>query len=284
MCFTSLGGLSTVQLATMYGTPGTTFADIAGGATTACPTTPILLSGADDQSGTYSYFFKDVLSKVASPPAGIATPLASITGYAARYTNSHLDETIVAYVNANPTAIGFFGYSYYAANAGTLTAVAIKNSANAYVAPTMASIADGSYNPLARPIYMNVVNTKWKMVTPYLKFAISAAGQDMIAEAGFVALPASLAAVEASKFGGTSATTYTCPSAALLLEGSSTVKPIAEGWRKAFAMHCDQGITVRGGGSSNGARAVCGEARETSNGAKLKISSLARLESKMIGD
>jgi phosphate transport system substrate-binding protein len=187
-CFTSLGGLTVAQLATMYGTPGTTFAAIAGGATAACPDTAIALSGADDQSGTYEYFFKDALAKSASPPAGIDTPLASITGYAASYYNSHEDEDIVAYLNANPTAIGFFGYSYYAANAGTLTAVPIANGDGAYITPSAAVIQDGSYNPLARPIFMNVQNSKMDKVKPLLDFAFGAEGQEMIATVGYVAL------------------------------------------------------------------------------------------------
>jgi phosphate transport system substrate-binding protein len=170
-CFASLGGLTVAQLATMYGTPGTTFAAIAGGVTTACPATPILLSGADDQSGTYSYFFGDVMDMA---------PLADIANYAASYVNSHEDEDIVAYVTANPTAVGFFGYSYYAANAGTLTAVPIENSAGVMITPTSGAggtISDGSYNPLSRAIYMNVDNSEWSKVSAYIDFGFSKIGQ-----------------------------------------------------------------------------------------------------------
>ncbi|QNE33351.1 phosphate ABC transporter substrate-binding protein [Sphingomonas sp. NBWT7] len=60
------------------------------------------------------------------------------------------DNLIVQKLTANANAIGVFGYSYLEENAGAVNAVPI-----AGVAPTDASIADGSY-PGARPLYLYV--------------------------------------------------------------------------------------------------------------------------------
>ena len=55
--------------------------------------------------------------------------------------------------------MGYFGYSYYEQNSDTLTAVEI-DAANGCVAPSAETAQDGSYTPLARPlfIYPSVTN------------------------------------------------------------------------------------------------------------------------------
>ena len=56
------------------------------------------------------------------------------------YTNSAEDEVVVNYLESNEAAIGYFGYAYYKANQDKLTAVAIKNDAGNYVAPSPTSV------------------------------------------------------------------------------------------------------------------------------------------------
>lgn len=44
------------------------------------------------------------------------------------------------------------------------------------------------------------------------------------------------------------------------IAGSSTVKPVVQRWKEGYEEGCDDiEVTVRGGGSSNGARCVCGK-------------------------
>ncbi|MBY9061765.1 substrate-binding domain-containing protein [Sphingomonas yunnanensis] len=60
------------------------------------------------------------------------------------------DNLIVQKLRANPDAIGIFGYAYLEENAGAVRGVTLGG-----VAPSYASIADGSY-PGARPLYLYV--------------------------------------------------------------------------------------------------------------------------------
>jgi phosphate transport system substrate-binding protein len=52
--------------------------------------------------------------------------------------------------------LGFFGYAYYAENQKRLKSVPIVNKAGKAVSPSMEAVIDGSYNPLARPIFIYV--------------------------------------------------------------------------------------------------------------------------------
>ena len=76
-------------------------------------------------------------------------------------------------------ALGFFGYAYYIENPGKTKAVAIVNDAGEAVLPSDASVQDGSYNPLSRPlfIYVNKESLKTKpQVAEFVKFYFSEAG------------------------------------------------------------------------------------------------------------
>ena len=52
--------------------------------------------------------------------------------------------------------LAYFGYAYYVVNKDKLKAVAIKHKDGKAVLPSMATIADGSYKPLSRPIFIYV--------------------------------------------------------------------------------------------------------------------------------
>jgi phosphate transport system substrate-binding protein len=52
-------------------------------------------------------------------------------------------------------ALGYFGFSYYEENQDKLKALEV-DSGNGCVAPSLATAQDGSYNPLARPLFMYV--------------------------------------------------------------------------------------------------------------------------------
>ena len=63
----------------------------------------------------------------------------------------------------------------------------------------------------------------------------------------------------AAQYKGSSYYDCGCGETAIRLEGSSTVFPVATAWKNAFAHHCpNYKVEVVGGGSSNGARAACG--------------------------
>lgn len=105
------------------------------------PNAPLDLYGAGSDSGTYDYFVEAVL--------GAAVPMRS------DYVASEDDYLIAQDVAENPNGMGFFGYSYYVEHEGRLRAVAIDGGAGCTM-PTATTIADGSYQPLARPIFIYV--------------------------------------------------------------------------------------------------------------------------------
>jgi phosphate transport system substrate-binding protein len=107
------------------------------------PSEPIELYGPGTDSGTFDYF-TDVINGEEG---------ASRTDYA----SSEDDNVIVQGVQGSPNALGYFGYTYYEENQDALKAVEI-DSGDGCVAPSSEAAQDGSYAPLARPLFIYVAN------------------------------------------------------------------------------------------------------------------------------
>ncbi|WP_322512065.1 PstS family phosphate ABC transporter substrate-binding protein [Chloroflexus sp.] len=105
------------------------------------PDAPLHLYGAGADSGTYDYFTSAIVGK-----EGVSR---------GDYTASEDDYLLAQDVAADQFGLGFFGYAYYVEYTGQLHAVAIDNG-NGCIAPSETTIADGSYQPLSRPIFMYV--------------------------------------------------------------------------------------------------------------------------------
>jgi phosphate transport system substrate-binding protein len=86
---------------------------------------------------------------------------AEINGEEARsrtnYTASEDDNVLVNGVATEANALGYFGYSYLAANPDKLKAVQV-NSGGGCVGPSPETVADGTYTPLSRPLFIYVNN------------------------------------------------------------------------------------------------------------------------------
>ena len=95
------------------------------------------MPGAD--SGTFDYFTEVVNGKVDE-----STQFA---------TQSEDDNTLVTGVAGNKNAIGYFGYAYFVENQDKLKAVGVDGGSGC-VDPTDATIADGTYKPLSRPLFI----------------------------------------------------------------------------------------------------------------------------------
>jgi phosphate transport system substrate-binding protein len=135
------------------------------------------MPGAD--SGTFDYFTEVINGKVDS-----ATQNA---------TQSEDDNILVTGVEGDANAISFFGYAYYVENKDKLKALEVDGGTGC-VGPSEATINDGSYKPLSRPlfIYPDVKKAKAK---PELKAYVDyylANTNALSAEVGYVALPADL--------------------------------------------------------------------------------------------
>jgi phosphate transport system substrate-binding protein len=133
---------------------------------------------------------------------------AEINGEEARsrtnYTASEDDNVLVNGVATEQNALGYFGYSYLAANPDKLKAVQI-NSGGGCVAPSPETVANNTYKPLARPLYIYVNNaSKSKpqvldFVDYYVQNTVQIAGEENfvpLTEAQKTALQSAFASFE----------------------------------------------------------------------------------------
>ena len=171
----------------------------------ACADSEIKLWGADSDSGTYEYFGEQVFCKKCFADAD---PVAEGFDQARGYQNSADDNQIVNGINNDENAIGYFGYAYYEENANTMSVVSIANNdthgvqdAGGAVAPNAATVADNSYAPLSRAIYMNVNNNDWDLVRGFFEYGYSEEGMEHVSEVGYVALPDEMIADMLSRLG-----------------------------------------------------------------------------------
>lgn len=142
----------------------------------AWPAEPLKLYGAGSDSGTFDYFTEAVNGKSkASRPD---------------YTASEDDNTLVQGIAGDKNALGYFGYAYYAENQAKLKAVPVVNKEGKATLPGEASVKDGSYNPLARPIfiYVNKKSLERPEVKRFVEFYLTR-GADMAKEVKYIALP-----------------------------------------------------------------------------------------------
>jgi phosphate transport system substrate-binding protein len=107
------------------------------------PDEPLTLSGPGTDSGTFDYFTDEINGEEG----------ASRTDYNA----SENDNVIVQAVAGEKGALGYLGYTYYEQNADTLKAVEIDGGGGC-VTPSAETAQDGSYVPLARPLFIYVSN------------------------------------------------------------------------------------------------------------------------------
>ena len=142
----------------------------------AFPDAPLKLFGAGADSGTFEYFTEAVTGKAKSSRGD--------------YTASEDDNVLVQGVQRDVNAIGYFGYAYYAENKDKLKAVQIVNKDGKAVYPSEAAVIDGSYNPMARPIFIYVSEAGYKRpeVKEFIEFFLKE-GAKMAKEVKYVPLP-----------------------------------------------------------------------------------------------
>ena len=107
------------------------------------PDQPLKLFGAGSDSGTFDYFTEAIVGKSKSSRGD--------------YTASEDDNVLVQGVTRDKGAIGYFGFAYYIENQKKLRAVPIvEKDGKPAVSPSMETVIDGTYQPLARPIFIYV--------------------------------------------------------------------------------------------------------------------------------
>ena len=109
----------------------------------AWPDQPMKLFGAGSDSGTFDYFTEAIVGKSKSSRGD--------------FTASEDDNVLVQGVAGDVNAIGYFGYAYYAENQGKLKALPIiEKDGKPAVSPSPETVIAGTYQPLARPIFIYV--------------------------------------------------------------------------------------------------------------------------------
>ena len=109
-------------------------------------------------------------------------------------------------------ALGYFGFAYYVENKDKLRAVKIVDKAGPGVEPSFETVINGSYQPLARPIfiYVNAKSLERPEVKEFVEFYMKSA-ETLVREVKYVPLPAKAYAyniehankkVLGTKFGG----------------------------------------------------------------------------------
>jgi len=139
------------------------------------PAERLMLFGPGADSGTFDYFTEAVNGKAKSSRGD--------------YTASEDDNTLVQGVENNKSALGYFGFAYYAAHKDKLRAVPV-DGGKGPVEPSLEAVTKGTYNPLSRPLFVYVKDTALKRpeVQEFVKFMLTEGGA-LVSEVGYLPLP-----------------------------------------------------------------------------------------------
>ena len=140
------------------------------------PAEEIDLYGPGTDSGTFDYFTETVNGE-----SGASRP---------DYQASEDDNILVQGVAGERYALGYLGYAYFTENTDKLKLVAVDGGSGC-VAPSDETIADGSYAPLSRPLFIYVKHAALARpeVRTYVEFLIENA-EDVVPATGYHALSA----------------------------------------------------------------------------------------------
>lgn len=144
------------------------------------PDDPIALAGPGIESGTFDFFTQVVTGQEHSSRAD--------------YKVSEDDDVLVEHVVRNKNALAYFGMAYFAKNRTRLRAVAIddqdEKNGDGAVLPTPKTVADGSYQPLSRPLFLYVSKAELarQPVEHFVEFYLRNAHR-VAPNIGYVALP-----------------------------------------------------------------------------------------------
>ncbi len=140
------------------------------------PDQALKLYGPGTDSGTFEYFTEAINGKAKSSRGD--------------YTASEDDNVLVQGVAGDKGGLGYFGLAYYLENKDKLKAVEIQNKEGQFVAPGIEATKDGSYNPLARPIfiYVNKASFARPEVKEFVNFYLDEAPQ-IVKDVKYVPLP-----------------------------------------------------------------------------------------------
>ncbi len=165
----------------------------------AFPDRPIKLYGPGADSGSFEYFTEAINGKSKSTRGD--------------FTASEDDNVLVQGVSRDVGGLGYFGYAYYTENKDKLSAAAVVAAAGKpAVSPSLETVINGSYQPLARPIfiYINAKSAAKPEVKEFVEYYMKN-GEKLTEEVKYISLPAKAYAynlehfakmAKGTKFGG----------------------------------------------------------------------------------
>jgi phosphate transport system substrate-binding protein len=136
------------------------------------PDRDLSLYGAGTDSGTFDYFTAEINGEEGATRGD--------------YTASENDNDLVIGVSGDDGALGYFGLAYYEENADQLKLLGVDGGAGC-VEPSSATVLDGTYTPLSRPLYVYVTNDALarEEVAEFMRFYLTE-GAALSAEVGYV--------------------------------------------------------------------------------------------------
>jgi phosphate transport system substrate-binding protein len=131
------------------------------------PNKKIVLTGRNTASGTYAFFNKKVCEK---------------EDYSDRMMNLASNSAIIQTITQDKWAIGYVGLGYLAKNKDKVKGLKVEG-----VAPSQKTVVDNSY-VINRPLYLYTVGKPKGTAKKYLDLILSETGQQVVTQAGFVAV------------------------------------------------------------------------------------------------
>ena len=105
----------------------------------------------------------------------------------ADYVASEDDNVLVTGISFSKNSLGYFGYAYYIENKDIFKVVKIDGGGGC-IEPSMETVADGSYSPLARPVFIYANNdhiSNRPEVAAFLEYYLTE-GSQYVTEVGYV--------------------------------------------------------------------------------------------------
>ncbi|WP_071515190.1 PstS family phosphate ABC transporter substrate-binding protein [Geitlerinema sp. PCC 9228] len=144
------------------------------------PDQELSLYGPGTDSGTFDYFTEAIVGEDGASRGD--------------YTASEDDNVLVQGVANEAGAMGYFGYAYFEENEDKLKALEV-DGGDGCVGPSRQTIADGTYQPLARPIFFYVKKDSLEnkpQVRAFAQYQLNTANNTYISEVGYIPLPETL--------------------------------------------------------------------------------------------
>ena len=148
------------------------------------PREKIEIYAPDEASGTYDFFFEEIIPSWGKDDQQAQTRLEGGDGV---YHPSADDNVILNAIKDNEYAIGYFGFAYYKENPSLVKTVWIADgSGTDYEEPSLSNVAN---YPMARPlhIYTDGIPEENNVINEYLYYILTD-GQDIVPDVGYVRL------------------------------------------------------------------------------------------------